>query len=114
MGSKVGEYLAEESQQRQPGGTARGQPVVYNRDALELILPGLRWNGLVRQCLEFNVTHDVGNAIFHWMYSIPTARFRANNYKAYNKLPSHFRDDIIAHHGLGTSKELNMKKFHEL
>jgi hypothetical protein len=48
-----------------------GQPVIYSRAALNLITPGLRAGGLVKQCLEFQVTHDVGNAIFHWMYQIP-------------------------------------------
>jgi hypothetical protein len=52
-----------------------GQPVVYNRAAFELVIPGLQNDGLVKQCLEYEVTHDVGNAIFHWMYSIPAVRF---------------------------------------
>jgi hypothetical protein len=49
------------------------QPAIYNRAAFELVVRGLQQNGLVRQCLEFDVSHDVGNAIFHWMYSIPTS-----------------------------------------
>ena len=48
-----------------------GQPVIYSRAALHRIEPGLRAGGLVKQCMEFQVTHDVGNAIFHWMYQIP-------------------------------------------
>lgn len=48
-----------------------GQPVIYSRAALHLVEPGLRAGGLVKQCLEFQVTHDAGNSIFHWMYQIP-------------------------------------------
>ena len=46
-----------------------GQPVVYSKAALQLVAGGFRTNGLVAQCIEYNVTHDVGNAIFHWMYA---------------------------------------------
>lgn len=55
-----------------------GQPVIYSRAALHLIEPGLRAGGLVKQCLEFQVTHDVGNAIFHWMYQIPDYSIKVN------------------------------------
>jgi hypothetical protein len=48
-----------------------GQPVIYSRAALELVTPGFRAGGLVKQCNEFLVTHDAGNSIFHWMYQIP-------------------------------------------
>ena len=48
-----------------------GMPVVYSKAALLHISNGLRQGGLVKQCMEFNVTHDVGNAVFHWMYTLP-------------------------------------------
>jgi hypothetical protein len=31
---------------------------------------------MVQQCLEFRVLHDVGNAIFHWIYSLPVVNIR--------------------------------------
>eukprot|EP00979_Chaetoceros_neogracilis_P005527 scaffold1003_cov171-Chaetoceros_neogracile.AAC.4 len=87
-----------------------GQPVVYNWAAFELVIPGLQNDGLVKQCLEYEGTHDVGNAIFHWMYSIPAVRFRVPNFKGgANKK----RQDFIAYHGAGTSKRLSMNIFHK-
>jgi hypothetical protein len=53
-----------------------GQPVIYNDVALRYISSGLRLGGLTKQCEEFQVTHDAGNAIIHWMYSIPEVRIR--------------------------------------
>ena len=53
-----------------------GQPVIYSQAAFRMLLPGFRAGGLVRQCLEFNVTHDAGNPIVHWMYQIPDVTFK--------------------------------------
>jgi hypothetical protein len=89
-----------------------GQPAIYNQAALQLVIPGLQLNGLVQQCLEYNVTHDVGNAIFHWMYSIPSTRIRSVNFKG-KKPQWGFRGDTIVYHGAGSSPEIPMKMFHE-
>ena len=51
-----------------------GQPVVYSRGALMRAATGFRLGGLVKQCLEYGVTHDVGNAIYHWMMQFPELR----------------------------------------
>jgi hypothetical protein len=51
-----------------------GNPVIYTRATLEHISSGLQAGGLVQQCQAYNVTHDAGNAIFHWMYMIPELR----------------------------------------
>jgi hypothetical protein len=51
-----------------------GMPVIYSRQALLSLQNGLRLGGLTKQCIAFGVTHDVGNAIFHWMYQIPNVR----------------------------------------
>jgi len=56
-----------------------GQPSVYNKDAFEELIPWLEKGGLMKQCLEYR--HNVGNAIFHQMHSIPTASVRARNSK---------------------------------
>ena len=55
-----------------------GQPVIYSRAALHLVQPGLRAGGLVKQCLEFQLTHDTGNSVFHWMYQIPDYAVRVH------------------------------------
>ena len=95
-----------------------GQPVVYNRAALERILPGLEQNGLVKQCVEYGVTHDVGNALLHWMYSIPSVKFRFPNAKQQltwkrGKRNWKFRGDSIGYHGAGVHESLKMEWFHE-
>lgn len=92
-----------------------GQPVVYNRKAMESIIAGLRLGGLVKQCLEFDVNHDVGNAIFHWMYSIPYAsfprifnlkgvgaqtKFRTNLQRMEQNKQKLFREDVTGIHGI--------------
>jgi hypothetical protein len=51
-----------------------GMPVIYSRQALLSMQNGFRFGGLTKQCNEFGVTHDVGNAIFHWMYQVPNVR----------------------------------------
>eukprot|EP00557_Chaetoceros_sp_GSL56_P008837 CAMPEP_0176499984 /NCGR_PEP_ID=MMETSP0200_2-20121128/13255_1 /TAXON_ID=947934 /ORGANISM="Chaetoceros sp., Strain GSL56" /LENGTH=451 /DNA_ID=CAMNT_0017898513 /DNA_START=1 /DNA_END=1352 /DNA_ORIENTATION=- len=89
-----------------------GQPVIYNQAAFQMVIPGLQLNGLVQQCLEYNVTHDVGNALFHWMYSIPSARVRAVNFKG-KKPQWGFREDTIAYHGAGSNPNITMQLFHE-
>ena len=48
-----------------------GMPIFYSRGALQMMERGYRANSLVLQCNVFGVTHDVGNAILNWMYSLP-------------------------------------------
>ena len=72
-----------------------GQPAVYNRAAFEQIVTIVfQRGGLVKQCLEYQVTHDVGNALLHWMMMFPTLwiRITANQ---------EFRDDYLAYHRVG-------------
>lgn len=52
-----------------------GQPVVYSRAGLARIQHGLQLEGLTKECTAFDVTHDTGNAIFHYMHSLPEVRF---------------------------------------
>lgn len=47
-----------------------GQPVIYTKAAISLLRSGFAQEGIRRQCQEYNVTHDVGNAIFHFMYQL--------------------------------------------
>jgi hypothetical protein len=86
-----------------------GQPVVYNRAALSRIHSGLAQGGLVSQCLTFNVTHDVGNAVFHWMYQLPEVRFRIPFF------PKMFKWHFMGIHGVAKSDEaLTMQQVHEV
>jgi hypothetical protein len=88
-----------------------GQPVIYNFAAIQRIHSGLILGGLVKQCLEFNVTHDVGNAILHWMYMLKALW-----------IPVPFRPDRVRYqfmglHGVGRCKEgrrrgCNMESIH--
>jgi hypothetical protein len=71
-----------------------GQPVFYTHGALTYIRNGLQAGGLVKQCLEYNVTHDAGNAIFHWMYSIPEVRIRVFTY------PTRHDQETFGSHGV--------------
>ena len=48
-----------------------GQPIIYSNSALKKVIPGFRMNGFRLQCKEYEITHDVGNQIFHWMYQMP-------------------------------------------
>lgn len=72
-----------------------GMPIFYSRGAMNLTAGGLRGHALFEQCLAFRVTHDVGNAIMNWMYSLPVARL-----PPVNPLP-HFRRDFIGSHWAG-------------
>ena len=82
---------------------------IYNRYALRLISNGLRLGGLTKQCLEFRVTHDTGNAILHWMYSIPTI------FIAVPLRPDRKKNHFLALHGVGRceTKKCNMHVLHK-
>jgi hypothetical protein len=45
----------------------RGQPVVYSKAALRHVVTGFTLGSVTTQCKEFDVTHDVGNPLIHWM-----------------------------------------------
>ena len=72
-----------------------GQPVVYSAAGLRRIQNGLELGGLVKQCREFDVTHDAGNAIFHWMYSLPDSWIRMP------QRADRQRNHFVALHGIG-------------
>ena len=74
---------------------------IYNRIALRRISNGLRLGGLSKQCREFRVTHDTGNAILHWMYSIPSIHISVSN------RPSGKSSHSFAVHGVGRCKIKN-------
>ena len=56
-----------------------GQMAAYNRRTLAHVRRGLELGGLVKQCVEYGVAHDVGNALFHWMYQLPELRLFIGN-----------------------------------
>lgn len=72
-----------------------GMPVIYSQGALRIMERGYRANSLVLQCEAFNVTHDVGNAILNWMYSLPVTQI-----PPMPALPK-MRDDFIGAHWAG-------------
>jgi len=71
-----------------------GQPVVYSRGALARAAVGFRLGGLVKQCLEYGVTHDAGNAIFHWMMQFPELRIPFPREAAHTAL-THFGSHTV-------------------
>jgi len=74
-----------------------GMPIFYSRGAMHHLSKGLRANGLVKQCNAFRVSHDVGNAIFHWMHSLRIAKL-----PPMASLPK-VRSDYIGSHWVGRS-----------
>jgi hypothetical protein len=72
-----------------------GQPVIYSRAALRRVTPGLRAGGLVKQCIEFDVTHDAGNSIFHWMYQLPDYAIRISMFPG-----TKVSRDVMGVHGI--------------
>ena len=91
------------------------------------IIAGLRLGGLVKQCVEYDVNHDVGNAIFHWMYSLPYASFpRTMNLKLMKMRDldglkgkmegkmNFFRGDTVGIHGIDIADYFSQEKFWSL
>ena len=76
-----------------------GQPVIYTRAALRHVESGLRQGGLVKQCLEYNVTHDAGNALLHWMYQLDYIFLRVTSWA------DSFRNDFLGAHAIGRSSK---------
>lgn len=72
-----------------------GQMVAYNRRTLHHLRRGLELGGLVKQCVEYRVNHDVGNALFHWMYQLPEIRLFIGN------RPSWPQPWFVGVHGVG-------------
>lgn len=72
-----------------------GMPIFYSRGAMGLLARGFKANGLVKQCREFLVTHDIGNQIFNWMYSLRIAKM-----PPMTTLPK-MRADFIGSHWVG-------------
>jgi hypothetical protein len=56
---------------------------------------GYHANSLVLQCLAFELTHDVGNQVLNWMYSLPVAKL-----PPVSEIPR-TRDDFIGSHWVG-------------
>eukprot|EP00522_Entomoneis_paludosa_P008173 CAMPEP_0172455572 /NCGR_PEP_ID=MMETSP1065-20121228/12133_1 /TAXON_ID=265537 /ORGANISM="Amphiprora paludosa, Strain CCMP125" /LENGTH=535 /DNA_ID=CAMNT_0013208037 /DNA_START=24 /DNA_END=1628 /DNA_ORIENTATION=+ len=48
-----------------------GQPAMYSKAALNIIVNGFRNQAMTQICKTFGITHDVGNPIMHWMYILP-------------------------------------------
>lgn len=88
--------------------SAWGQPVIYTRATTELLM-----NANLRQiCTEFQVTHDAGNAILHWMYQLPELRI------PYLRDCARRKANYYGCHGVASHTELrqvapNMHQVHE-
>jgi hypothetical protein len=63
---------------------------------------GYRANSLVSQCETFGITHDVGNQVLNWMYSLPIAKL-----PPLPSLPKRNGDDIGNHLVGRQDKELS-------
>jgi hypothetical protein len=87
---------------------AWGQPVIYSRGALEKVSRGLRLEGVTKQCEEYSVTHDVGNAIFHWMYSLPELRIRITATPNDN-----WRSNFVGMHNVANEKYATFREVHQ-
>ena len=69
---------------------------MYNKNAFEMLVPWLEKCGRMKQYLKkYKVTHNVGNAIFHWMCFIPTATIRVRNFKTVDNALAENRMKII-------------------
>lgn len=75
-----------------------GQVVAYNRATLHHIHRGLQLHGLLKQCLEYDIYHDVGNAMFHWMYNLPEFQLKISD------RPNEGHRNIMGCHGIGRCK----------
>lgn len=96
-----------------------GQPVIYSRAALQSIQHGLSLKGLTAECKAFDVTHDTGNAIFHYMHMLPEVRigmaqrmFFSYDFMRWSGY------DLVGFHGVKASnrshhKLLNMQQVHD-
>jgi hypothetical protein len=51
-----------------------GQPAVYSRAGLERMSKAFQLGAIAKQCKSFDVTHDAGNPIVHWMVGLPEVR----------------------------------------
>ena len=72
-----------------------GQVVAYNRATLQLMEKGLRLGAITKQCREYQVFHDVGNAIVHWMYRLPELHLVISD------RPNEMRSELMGAHGVG-------------
>lgn len=90
----------------------RGQPVVYSKAALEQVVTGFALGSVTAQCKEFDVTHDVGNPIIHFMYMMPEVRLPTIT----NTVPESWNDNdtdgILGVHGVGKPGVLNTTQMH--
>ena len=78
-----------------------GQAVAYNRATHHHLQQGLRLKGLLKQCRSYRVLHDVGNALFHFMYHLPEIHLRISD------RPNDMRDEFRGAHGVGRCPNFN-------
>jgi hypothetical protein len=90
-----------------------GMPVIYSRQALLSMQNGFRLGGLTKQCKEFDVTHDVGNGIFHWMYQIPNVRMPWPTVTHLGGDISSMRSTSFGAHKVGSKEFRNFSQVHE-
>jgi hypothetical protein len=90
-----------------------GMPVIYSRQALLSLQNGFRLRGLTKQCKEFDVTHDVGNSIFHWMYQIPNVRMPWPTGTSFGSTITSMRSTSFGAHRVGSKNYLNFSQIHQ-
>ena len=93
----------------------RGQPVVYSKAALSQVVTGFTLGSVTSQCKEFEVTHDVGNPLIHWMYMIPEVRLPTIPHEVPQDWNTSTIDtSLLGVHGVGKPDTLNTKEVHLL
>jgi hypothetical protein len=90
-----------------------GMPVIYSRRSLLTLQNGFRLRGLTKQCQEYDVTHDVGNAIFHWMYQIPNVRMPWPYFAHVGEQLDRFRSTSFGAHKVGSAEFMNHSEVHK-
>ena len=88
-----------------------GQPVFYNRAAFELLQPAFAAGAMTQLCRDFGLyAHDTGNALLHWMFSIPAIWMRNPN----NVKTGGYRSDFLGMHRVSRDGPASaMKVVHE-
>lgn len=87
-----------------------GQPLLYNQPAFHKMVHVGRLQGLVKQCVEFDVFHDVGNGLIHWMLGFRWLVLPGVNRKRKDKLKA----DLLSYHGIGRQPfNYTMQEVHE-
>jgi hypothetical protein len=74
-----------------------GQPAVYSRAGFERMSKAFQLGAIAKQCTAFDVTHDVGNPVVHWMMMLPEVRLPSIP----SSPPAIWSGHLLGAHGVG-------------